>query len=213
MPSLFKKIKQHASSKSKHSGSIREDPKPSSSKQSNSYSGQSTSRDFGYSDRGRDPAPKDSPSNTDTRAENNVEASGKKGKGKSKADDRNRSDDQIYENPSANCSGEDDISRDVGQHERRASSPTEEEIRQYKRDRRAATYSTENWRRYYPEWFPQEGDSPEEIANKEMFRAEKFTTDPEAIRDRRDTTVGNAYAMFQRSVNGVQTRDFAEDSR
>ena len=46
-----------------------------------------------------------------------------------------------------------------------------------------------------------------------MFRAEKFTTDPEAIRDRRDTTVGNAYAMFQRSVNGVQTRDFAQDPR
>ncbi|RVX73656.1 hypothetical protein B0A52_02546 [Exophiala mesophila] len=198
MPSLFKKIKQHAAGKSKRSGSVREDPKPSSSKHLHIYPEQSTSRDFGYSDRGRDPAPEDS-----------------KGKGKSKADDQNLSDDQIYENPSANCSGEDELSRDVGQHERRSfqSSPTEEEIRQYKRDRRAATYSTENWRRYYPEWFPQEGDSPEEIANKEMFRAEKFTTDPEAIRDRRDTTVGNAYAMFQRSVNGVQTRDFAQDPR
>lgn len=56
------------------------------------------------------------------------------------------------------------------------------------------------------------GDSSEEIAHKEMLRAEKFTTNPEAIQDKRDVTLGNAYAMFQRSVNRVQTRDFAEDS-
>ena len=79
------------------------------------------------------------------------------------------------------------------------------------RERRAEKNTTESWQKRRPEWFPQPGDSPDAIEDKERLRSGMDATDLRVVKARQTVTAGNAYAMFHRAANQVKTMDFAVD--